>query len=48
MRKQQECVELCLGMDSEPDGRLWVRISRQTNTGDIVVSVCYRSGRRSR
>lgn len=45
VREQQECMELCLGMDGEPDGRLCVRISGQTNMADIVAGVCYRSGR---
>lgn len=29
-------------MDEEPAESLWVRISGQTNTGDIVVDVCCR------
>ncbi|KAK4830803.1 hypothetical protein QYF61_013732 [Mycteria americana] len=37
VREQQECMELCLGMDGGPDGRLRVRTGRQTNMGDIVV-----------
>ena len=42
VRKQWECVELCLGMDNEPAGTLWVSISVQTNMGSTVVGVCYR------
>jgi len=40
-RERQECMELCQGIDDEPGESLWVRISRQTNMGDIVVGVCY-------
>lgn len=39
---QLECRELHLGMNSESAENLWVRISRQTNMGSIVVGVCYR------
>ncbi|KAK4806898.1 hypothetical protein QYF61_012619 [Mycteria americana] len=35
-------MELCLGMDEETPESLWVRIKEQTNTGGIVVGVCYR------
>lgn len=28
-------------MHGEPDENLYVRISGQTNVGDVVVSVCY-------
>ena len=35
-------MELCLGMDNEPAGMLWVSISVQTNMGSTVVGVCYR------
>lgn len=38
-------MELCLGMDGVPDGRLCVRTGGQTNMSDIVVGICYRSGR---
>lgn len=31
-----------LGTDEEPVKSLWVRISRQSNTGDIVLGVSYR------
>lgn len=36
--QQQECVELCLGMNYE-----WVRIKGQDNMGDTIVSVYYRT-----
>ena len=41
-RVQLECTELHLGMNSDSAESLWVRISRQTNTGSIVEGVCYR------
>ena len=40
-RVQLECTELHLGMNSDSAESLWVRISRQTNTGSIVEGVCY-------
>ncbi|KAK4829693.1 hypothetical protein QYF61_006068 [Mycteria americana] len=30
-------------MDDEPIESLWVRIKRQTNLGNVVVGVCYRT-----
>lgn len=35
-------MELCLGMDNESAGTLWVRISVQTNMGSTVVGIHYR------
>ena len=37
MGEQEKCMELCLGMDDEPADSLWVRISGQTNMGEVVV-----------
>lgn len=37
-----ECMELCLGIGEEPPETLWLRTRGQTNTGDIVVNMCYR------
>ena len=34
-----ECMELCLGMDEEPNESLWIRIKEQSK-GAIIVSVC--------
>lgn len=34
-------MELFLGMDNEPVGSSWVRISRQTNMVDVLVGVFY-------
>ena len=42
MRKQLECIELCLGVDEEQVESLWVRIKGQAHMGDIVVGVYYR------
>lgn len=39
---QWDHLELCLGLDNEPAGSLWDRITGQTNTGYIVVCVYYR------
>lgn len=36
------CVELCLGVDDEPNENLWVRITERSSMGDFVVSVSYR------
>ena len=33
VRKQLDCMELCLGMDDEPAGSLWVRTKEQTSYG---------------
>ena len=35
-------MEFCLGMGDEPTESLWVKFSRQTNMGDIVMVVCYK------
>lgn len=40
-QKQQESMELCLGMGDKPAESLWVRVSRQTNMGNVVVGGCY-------
>ena len=40
VREQQECMELCPGMDNEPVKSIWV--GKQTDVGDVVVGVCYR------
>lgn len=40
--EQQDILELCVGLDDEPAGSLCVTITRQTNTGYMVVGVCYR------
>jgi len=40
--EQRDHLQLLLGLDHQPTGSLWVRITRQTNTGYIVVGVCYR------
>lgn len=37
---QWDHLELCLVLDDEPAGSLWVRLTRQTNTSYIVVDVC--------
>ncbi|GAB0207491.1 hypothetical protein GRJ2_003214800 [Grus japonensis] len=37
-----ECMELCLGMGQEPAESSWVKISRQTNMGAVVLGICYR------
>lgn len=42
MRKQWECMELCLSMGNDPAGTLWVSLSVQTNAGSTVVGICYR------
>lgn len=34
-------MELCLGMGDKPAETLWVRVSRRTNMGNIVVGGCY-------
>lgn len=36
VRDQWECVEFCIGTDDKPTEILWVRISGQTNMGDIL------------
>lgn len=41
-RKQQGCMELCLGKDEEPAESLYVCIRGQTKMGNVVVGVCYR------
>lgn len=41
-KEQLGCMELGLGMSDEPVRHLVVKMSRQTNTGDIVVGICYR------
>lgn len=38
---QQQCMELCLGMDKEPTQSLWIRIRRNAGTDDIMLEVCY-------
>ena len=40
MKLQWESLELSLGIDDEPVESWWVRISRQTNMGDLSVGVC--------
>ncbi|GAB0188484.1 hypothetical protein GRJ2_001313700 [Grus japonensis] len=35
-------MELCLGMDEEPDKNLQVKIKGRAGTGDTIVGVCYR------
>jgi len=42
VREQQECIELCLGVDEERVESLWVRIKGQPQMGDVIVSVYYR------
>lgn len=42
VRQWWECMELCLGMDNEPAGTLWVSVRVQSNTGSMVVGVRYR------
>ena len=32
---------VCLGTKEEAAESLWIRVRGQTNTGDVVVSVCY-------
>lgn len=34
---QQECLELCLGMDEELDESLWVKIKLRAGTSDIII-----------
>lgn len=34
--------EFCLRMDDETAERLWVRMTSQTNIGDVVIGACYR------
>lgn len=34
-------MHLGLGLDIEPAGKLWVGITRQTNTGCIAMGACY-------
>lgn len=41
MRKLLEHKELCLGV-MRSSQRVWVRIKKQTSTGDVVAGVCYR------
>lgn len=36
---QLKCLKLCLGMDDEPIESLWVTVIRQTNLGDVVMSL---------
>lgn len=40
VRQEQECTELCLGMDNEPAESLWVKVKGHT-TIDVVVGVCH-------
>jgi len=42
MRKQLECIELCLGADEERVESLWVRIKGQPHMGNLIVGVYYR------
>lgn len=41
VREQQEFMELCLEMDNEPVKSIRVSVTRQTNMGGIIVSICY-------
>lgn len=41
-KKQQECMEFCLGTDKEPAESLYVSIRGQNKMGNVEVSVCYR------
>lgn len=41
VKEHQECTS-CLGTDDEPAERLWVRMTRQTNIGSIVIGAHYR------
>lgn len=38
---QQQCMELCLGMDQVPPRGLWVWIKAKAGTSDIIVEVCH-------
>lgn len=42
MRKLLEHMELCLGVDEELTESFWIRIKKQTSTGNVVAGVCYR------
>lgn len=36
MTEQQECMELCLGKDNEPDVSIWVRMGIQTKMVEVL------------
>jgi len=38
----QRYIELYVGRSDDSAESLWVRISKQTNTGDIVMGICYK------
>jgi len=42
--REQECIELSLGMNEDLEGHVCVRLKRQVNVGNITGGVGYRPG----